>query len=89
MHQSVSRTVFWRRLSAAAMAAGVVALVVAATLFALTVTGVLGGSKYSSLGTATGFGDLDLRSLQVAQATPTVAPRLQAMRRLRGCSFRR
>jgi len=44
MHKEVSPTVLWNRLSAVVMAAGVAALV-AATLFALTTTGVLGGVR--------------------------------------------
>lgn len=74
MHTEGSPSVLWNRLSAFVMAAGVTALVAAAILFALTTTGVLGGSTYSGPGTATGFGDLDLSSLQAAQPTPTVAP---------------
>ncbi len=74
MHKEGSPTIPWNRLSAFMMAAGVAALVAAVTLFALTTTGVLGGPTYSGPGTVTGFGDLDLSSLQAAQPTPTVAP---------------
>jgi len=55
----------WSRLSLAFMVAGVTALAAAAVLFVLTATGVLDESPgYSGPETITGFGSLDLASLE-------------------------
>lgn len=65
------RNALSKRLSLIVMTVGVAALGAAAVLFALTTTGVLGGSKYGGPGTVTGFGSLDLSALR---PTPTLPP---------------
>ena len=71
-HGHVARSGRWHRLSLAVMAAGVAALIGAAALLVLNLTGAIGETSYSGPGTVTGFGNID--SLPPPQPTPTVPP---------------
>src|SRR3990172_13017502 len=71
-HSYAARSGRWHRLSLAVMAAGVAALIGAAALLVLNLTGAIGETAYSGPGTVTGFGNID--SLPPPQPTPTVLP---------------